>query len=87
MIWREVTLKMDGWNTRFLLGWPIFRGYMLVPGSVLCRFFRGLIGLVRAVDSCMPRMALEKNTIPIIRDYFLLLQGEFQGAYKGLKII
>ena len=19
-------LKMDGWNTRFLLGWPIFRG-------------------------------------------------------------
>ncbi len=21
-------LKMDGWNTRFLLGWPIFRGYV-----------------------------------------------------------
>ena len=20
-------LKMDGWNTSFLLGWPIFRGY------------------------------------------------------------
>ncbi len=21
-------LKMDGWNTSFLLGWPIFRGYL-----------------------------------------------------------
>ena len=21
-------LKMDGWNTTFLLGWPIFRGYV-----------------------------------------------------------
>ena len=21
------TLKMDGWNTSFLFGWPIFRGY------------------------------------------------------------
>ena len=21
-------LKMDGWNTCFLLGWPIFRGYL-----------------------------------------------------------
>ena len=27
-------LKMDGWNTSFLLGWPIFRCYMLVSGSV-----------------------------------------------------
>ena len=27
-------LKMDGWNTRFLLGWPIFRGRLLVSGSV-----------------------------------------------------
>ena len=25
-------LKMDGWNTRFLLGWPIFSGAMLVSG-------------------------------------------------------
>ena len=22
-------LKMDGWNTSFLLGWPIFRGKLL----------------------------------------------------------
>ena len=27
-------LKMDGWNTSFLLGWPIFRGELLVLGSV-----------------------------------------------------
>ena len=25
---------MDGWNTTFLLGWPIFRGELLVSGSV-----------------------------------------------------
>ena len=28
-------LKMYGWNTSFLLGWPIFRGELLVLGSVL----------------------------------------------------
>ena len=27
-------LKMDGWKTSFLLGWPIFRGELLVLGSV-----------------------------------------------------
>ena len=27
-------LKMDGWNTHFFLGWPIFRGEPLVSGSV-----------------------------------------------------
>ena len=27
-------LKMDGWNTSFLLGWPIFRGELLVLGRV-----------------------------------------------------
>ena len=25
---------MDGWNTGFLLGWPIFRGELLVSGSL-----------------------------------------------------
>ncbi len=28
-------LEMDGWNTTFLLGYPIFRGELLVLGSVL----------------------------------------------------
>ena len=28
-------LKMDGWNTSFLWGWPIFRGELLVSGSVI----------------------------------------------------
>ena len=27
-------LKMAGWNTNFLSGWPIFRGKPLVLGSV-----------------------------------------------------
>ena len=30
-------LKMDGWKTSFLLGWPIFRGELLVLGSVTDR--------------------------------------------------
>ena len=33
-------LKMDGWNTSFLLGWPIFRGYV-VSRSVGV-FFNGM---------------------------------------------
>ncbi len=30
-------LKMDGWSTRFLLGWPIFRCELLVFGSVITK--------------------------------------------------
>ena len=26
---------MDGWNTTFILGWPVFRGELLVPGRVI----------------------------------------------------
>ena len=28
-------LKMDGWKTSFLLGWPVIRGELLVLGSVI----------------------------------------------------
>ena len=31
-------LKMDGWNTTFFLGWPIFRGELLVLGSVARKY-------------------------------------------------
>ena len=31
----NIALKMDGWNTTFLLGRPIFRGELLVSGRVL----------------------------------------------------
>ena len=27
--------KMEGWKNNFLLGWPMFRGELLVSGSVL----------------------------------------------------
>ena len=30
---------MDGWNTGVLLGWPIFRGELLVSGRVIATFF------------------------------------------------
>ena len=33
-------LKMDGWNTTFLLGRPIFRGELLVSGRVICMIGR-----------------------------------------------
>ena len=40
---------MDGWNTTFLLGWPIFRGYVSfregIDKSEICRFFWG-VGVV-----------------------------------------
>jgi len=26
---------MDGWNTTFILVWPVFRGELLVPGRVI----------------------------------------------------
>ncbi len=36
-------LKMDGWNTSFLLGWPIFRGYVSFrEGIVIWHAFLGL---------------------------------------------
>ena len=30
----ENGMKTDGWKMNFLLGWPIFRGELLVSGSV-----------------------------------------------------
>ena len=39
-------LKMDGWNTTLLLGWPIFRCKMLVLGSVSPEsFYKELVGI------------------------------------------
>ena len=54
-------LKMDGWNTSFLLGWPIFRGELLVSGSVnhqgfgfeifwVCRHYIRLLGIQTPVE-------------------------------------
>ncbi len=40
-------LKMDGWNTSFLLGWPIFRGYVS---------FRGCRGFCLFIDPLPGRM-------------------------------
>ena len=51
---------MDGWNTNFLLGWPIFRCEMLV-----CREGNGLFGLTlihQQYQVCnFPQWSLEKN--------------------------
>ena len=35
---KSLHLKMDGWNTNFLLWWPIFRGQLLVSGRVGKKF-------------------------------------------------
>ena len=34
---------MDGWNTSFVLGWPIFRGELLVLGSVVVGDIFGIL--------------------------------------------
>ena len=40
---RTWPLKMDGWNTSFLLGWPIFRGYVSFrEGGNFFYFFEGV---------------------------------------------
>ena len=31
-------LKIDGWNTSFLLEWPVFRGELLISGDSLENF-------------------------------------------------
>ena len=36
---------MDGWNTTFLLGWPIFRGELLVSGRVPLTLDNGFINV------------------------------------------
>ena len=38
-------LKMDGWNTRFLLEWPIFRCYVSSSGCKIDRFWQGISSL------------------------------------------
>ena len=39
-------VKIDGWNTSFLLGWPIFEGKLFALGRVIHRFFRSIPKLV-----------------------------------------
>ena len=34
-------LKMDGWNISFLLGWPIFRGYISFRECNFLKCFEG----------------------------------------------
>ena len=36
---------MDGWNTRFLLEWPIFRCYVSSSGCKIDRFWQGISSL------------------------------------------
>ena len=39
-------VKIDGWNTSFLLGWPILGGKLFALGRVIHRFFRSIPKLV-----------------------------------------
>ncbi len=39
-------LKMDGWNTTFLLGRPIFRGYVSFREGILYKLFVSRVGPV-----------------------------------------
>ena len=53
---------MDGWNTTFLLGWPIFRGELLVSGRV---FLRG-VGSPVFFLLIVVGLGLESNEICLI---------------------
>ena len=41
----SLPLKMDGWNTTFLLGWPIFRCYVSFREGKGCRL--GLVVILK----------------------------------------
>ena len=45
-------LKMDGWNTIFLLGRPIFRGELLVSGRVKIIILFSKVTLDPPLGSC-----------------------------------
>ena len=47
---------MDGWKTSFLLGWPIFRGELLVSGRVLFGSIRILLYAHRWPTGVFPRV-------------------------------
>ena len=49
----SLPLKMDGWNTSFLLGWPIFRGELLVSGRLICSFRLSIHTWLYFMDKCV----------------------------------
>ena len=65
-------LKMDGWNTKFLLGWPIFGGELLFLRSVLIL----LAGVHPNFFSCVFRSLVGEGVIIFKELLFLLLLGE-----------
>ena len=65
-------LKMAGWNTKFLLGWPIFGGELF--------FFRSVLILLAGVHpnffSCVFRSLVGEGVSIFKELLFLLLLGE-----------
>ena len=55
-------LKDHGWNTRFLWGWYIFRGYVKLPGSKSCWFQRKLSFLEGITQSLIPLPRLDRSS-------------------------
>ena len=67
-------LKMDGWKTSFLLGWPIFRGELLVFGSANSKKFRitSKLGSPFFFDQSSCKALTQKNIIGIHRCFCLV---------------
>ena len=55
---------MDGWNTGFLLGWPIFRCYV--------SFREGTSPNVRGMNQCETQIAYRGIKVVIPSDSFLV---------------
>jgi len=60
-----LNLKMDGWNTSFLLGWFIFRGKLLFLGRRYSRSFGGVLK-VRGHDKPIPWIEKNPSTFLVI---------------------
>ena len=69
-------LKMDGWNTSFPWGWPIFRGELLVSGSVGALFViakkttkNAKLRVNSLVSASIASIRLDRNTDMTVRWY------------------
>ena len=64
---------MDGWNTTFLLGRPIFRGELLVSGRVRPYFLGG--ALEGSLKFCMKPVDLVMEPVDLVMKLVDLVGG------------
>ena len=68
----SLPLKMDGWKTTFLLGWPIFRCDILVSGRYTISAFSGDILMGNSPLSTFAKASTEKGEVMTLANASLL---------------